>query len=156
MRAPRWRVWISREFVTADINSCMTGGADFGQSHMRYRQVPVSGAAHDRTARDSFMTAADGLEGRFAEFRSNVRACMVVRVRRPTISAKVITELLRLGYLQPAKRHKPHIVERALARLRADLVRDGVVFSSTPGDRASTAPEDGQQPSAMPRPTAST
>jgi hypothetical protein len=48
-------------------------------------------------------------------------------LRRPAISAKVIKELLRLGYLQPAKRFKPHIVERALTRLRADLVRDGVV-----------------------------
>ncbi len=81
---------------------------------------------------------------------------MVVRVRRPTISAKVITELLRLGYLQPAKRHKPHIVERALARLRADLVRDGVVYSSTPGERAPAATDDGQQPAGAPRPTAST
>ena len=48
-------------------------------------------------------------------------------MRRPAISAKVIKQLLRLGYLQPAKRFKPHIVERAVARLRADLVRDGVV-----------------------------
>ena len=79
----------------------------------------------------------------------------VVRLRRPTISAKVIKELLRLGYLQPTKRHKPHIVERALARLRADLVRDGVVRSSHPGDRA-PASEDDQQPIAAPRPIAST
>jgi hypothetical protein len=55
-----------------------------------------------------------------------------VKSRRPTISPKVIKELLRLGYLQPAKRFKPHIVERALTRLRADLVRDGVVKGGSP------------------------
>jgi len=61
----------------------------------------------------------------------------VVQLRRPAISAKVIKELLALGYLQPAKRYKPHIVERALARLRGDLVRDGVVHGSVPPeDRA--------------------
>jgi hypothetical protein len=81
----------------------------------------------------------------------------VVHLRRPAISAKVIKELLTLGYLQPAKRYKPHIVERALARLRADLVRDGVVHGSTPpDDRASAASDDSQQPVAVPRTSAST
>jgi hypothetical protein len=65
--------------------------------------------------------------------------------------------LLRLGYLQPAKRFKPHIVERALARLRADLVRDGVVKGGSPlNDRIPAAPDDNQQPSAVPSPSAST
>ena len=80
-----------------------------------------------------------------------------VKSRRPTISPKVIKELLRLGYLQPAKRFKPHIVERALVRLRADLVRDGVVKGGTPlNDRMPAAPDDNQQPSAVPGPSAST
>ena len=75
----------------------------------------------------------------------------MVRVRRPTISAKVIKDLLSLGYLQPAKRHKPHVVERALARLRVYLIREGVVSSSNPAERALTASEDGQ-PLAVSRP----
>jgi len=80
-----------------------------------------------------------------------------VKSRRPTISPKVVKELLRLGYLQPAKRFKPHIVERALVRLRADLVRDGVVQGSgPPNDRMPTAPDDNRQPSAAPGPSAST
>ena len=74
-----------------------------------------------------------------------------VKSRRPTISPKVIKEL------QPAKRFKPHIVERALTRLRADLVRDGVVKGGSPlNDRTPAAPDDNQQPSAVPSPSAST
>ena len=81
----------------------------------------------------------------------------VVQLRRPAISAKVIKELLALGYLQPAKRYKPHIVERALARLRADLVRDGVVHGSVPPeDRAPGSPGDGKRPAPIPRSGAST
>ena len=79
----------------------------------------------------------------------------MVRLRRPTISAKVIKDLLSLGYLQPAKRHKPHVVERALARLRADLIREGVVSTSNPAERAVSPPEDGQ-PSEVSRPIPST
>jgi len=64
-----------------------------------------------------------------------------VKPRRPTISPKVIKELLRLGYLQPAKRFKPHIVERALVNLRADLVRDGIAKGSSPlNDRMPAVP----------------
>jgi len=81
----------------------------------------------------------------------------VVQLRRPAISAKVIKELLALGYLQPAKRYKPHIVERALARLRADLVHDGVVHGSVPPeDRAPGSPGDGKRPAPIPRSGAST
>jgi hypothetical protein len=79
----------------------------------------------------------------------------MVRLRRPTISAKVIKDLLSLGYLQPAKRHKPHVIERALARLRADLIREGVVSTSNPAERAGSTAEDGQ-PSAVARPIPST
>jgi hypothetical protein len=80
-----------------------------------------------------------------------------VKSRRPTISPKVIKELLRLGYLQPAKRFKPHIVERALVRLRADLVRDGVVKgSSLLNDRMPAAPDEIPQTPAAPGPSAST
>ena len=80
-----------------------------------------------------------------------------MKSRRPTISPKVIKELLRLGYLQPAKRFKPHIVERALVRLRADLVRDGVVKGSSPlNDRMPATGEDNPQPSAAPGPSAPT
>ena len=73
-------------------------------------------------------------------------------MRRPAISARVIKELLRLGYLQPAKRFKPHIVERALVRLRADLVRDGVVKggNSLSDPTASSADEPSAQPASAP------
>jgi hypothetical protein len=69
---------------------------------------------------------------------------------RPAISAKVIKELLRLGYLQPAKRFKPHVVERALIRLRADLVRDGVVTGGNGLTDPMPAVADDNQPSAQP------
>jgi hypothetical protein len=73
---------------------------------------------------DSFMTTTNPLQ---PAAQAIERPGMVVHLRRPAISAKVIKELLRLGYLQPAKRFKPQVVERAVMRLRADLVRDGVV-----------------------------
>jgi hypothetical protein len=72
----------------------------------------------------------------------------VVQLRRPAISTKVIRELLRLGYLQPAKRYKPHVVERALARLRADLVRDGVVKGSNSLADPIAPAADNNQPAA--------
>ena len=71
-------------------------------------------------------------------------------MRRPAISAKVIKELLRLGYLQPAKRFKPHIVQRALVRLRADLVRDGVVKESNSLRDPIPSTTDDNQPAAQP------
>jgi hypothetical protein len=104
--------------------------------------------------RDSFMTGANRLE----TSDSPSVQCMgtVVRLRRPTISAKVVKELLKLGYLQPAKRHKPHVVERALGRLRTDLVREGVVRSSNPGEGAVAGAGDDKQAAALWRPIAST
>jgi hypothetical protein len=104
--------------------------------------------------RDSFMTEADRLESSDS-LNLVEHTGMVVRLRRPAISARVIKDLLSLGYLQPAKRHKPHVVERAMARLRADLVRDGIVSSSHPPDRTLAASDDGQQPAAVARPIVS-
>jgi hypothetical protein len=101
---------------------------------------PQGGGMHD-----SFMTSANPLE---PPTQAIERPETVVQLRRPAISTKVIGELLRLDYLQPAKRYKPHVVERALARLRADLVRDGVVKSGNSlGDPISPAADD-NQPSA--------
>jgi hypothetical protein len=101
---------------------------------------PQGGGMHD-----SFMTRANPLQ---PPAQAIERLKTVVQLRRPAISAKVIRELLRLGYLQPAKRYKPHVVERALARLRTDLVRDGVVKGShSLADPISPAADD-NQPSA--------
>jgi hypothetical protein len=41
-----------------------------------------------------------------------------------------ITKLVELGYLQPGARHRATAVERAIDRLRTDLVRQGVVYDS--------------------------
>ena len=101
---------------------------------------------------DSFMTRANPLE---PPTQAIERAKTVVQLRRPAISTKVITELLRLGYLQPAKRYKPHVVERALVRLRADLVRDGVVKGSNLLSDPVAPAADDNQPSAS-GPSAST
>jgi hypothetical protein len=68
----------------------------------------------------------------------------VVRLQRPVASLAVITKLVELGHLQPGARHRATAVERAIDRLRSDLVRHGVVYdgnlSSSPKDeRASLA-----------------
>jgi hypothetical protein len=95
---------------------------------------------------DSFMTSANPLE---QPIQVVERAETVVQLRRPAISTKVIKELLSLGYLQPAKRHKPHVVE--LARLRADLVRDGVVNGSNSlADPIAPAADENQPPASGP------
>jgi hypothetical protein len=94
---------------------------------------------------DSFMTSANPLE---PPIQAIEHPETVVQLRRPAISTKVITELLRLGYLQPAKRYKPHVVERALARLRGDLVRDGVVKGSNSLSDPIAPAADDNQPSA--------
>lgn len=51
----------------------------------------------------------------------------VIQFRRPVASAETIAKLVKLGYLPPAKRHKPLAIERAVARLRRTLYHDGVI-----------------------------
>lgn len=51
----------------------------------------------------------------------------VVRFERSIASSAVITSLVKLGYLQPGARHRATAVERAIDRLRGDLIRDGVI-----------------------------
>ena len=94
---------------------------------------------------DSFMTCANPLEPLIQTIE---QPKTVVQLRRPAISTKVIRELLRLGYLQPAKRYKPHVVERALARLRADLVRAGVGKGSNSLTDPIAPAADNNQPAA--------
>jgi hypothetical protein len=55
---------------------------------------------------------------------------VVVRLERRVASLAVITKLVELGYLQPGARHRATAVERAIDRLRTDLVRQGVVYDS--------------------------
>jgi hypothetical protein len=50
-----------------------------------------------------------------------------IRFERPIASSAVITKLVELGYLQPGARHRATAVERAIERLRTDLMRDGVI-----------------------------
>jgi hypothetical protein len=47
---------------------------------------------------------------------------VVVRFERRVASLAVITKLVELGYLQPGARHRATAVERAIDRLRSDLV----------------------------------
>ena len=51
----------------------------------------------------------------------------VIRFERPIASLRVITKLVELGYLQPGSRHRATAIERAIDRLRDDLIRDGVI-----------------------------
>ena len=66
---------------------------------------------------------------------------VVVRFERRVASLAVITKLVELGYLQPGARHRATAVERAIDRLRSDLVRQGVIcdsnLSSSPKDEDS-------------------
>ena len=55
---------------------------------------------------------------------------VVVRFERRVASLAVITKLVELGYLRPGARHRATAVERAIDRLRTDLVRQGVVYDS--------------------------
>jgi len=50
-----------------------------------------------------------------------------VRLFGRPASAEVIANLVKLGYLQPAKRYEANALEAAVARLRHDLGRDGVI-----------------------------
>ncbi len=54
----------------------------------------------------------------------------VVQFRRPLASAAVIAKLVELGYLRHAKHHKVAAIENAIARLKEDLCRDGVICGS--------------------------
>ena len=40
----------------------------------------------------------------------------------------VITKLVELGYLPPKARHRADAIEKALGRLRSNLIRDGTVL----------------------------
>jgi hypothetical protein len=55
---------------------------------------------------------------------------VVVRFERRVASLAVITKLVELGYLQPGARHRATAVERAIDRLRSDLIREGVICDS--------------------------
>jgi hypothetical protein len=63
---------------------------------------------------------------------------VVVRFERRVASLAVITKLVELGYLQPGARHRATAVERAIDRLRRNLIRQGVIcdtnLSSLPKD----------------------
>ena len=58
---------------------------------------------------------------------SEVPLGTVIQFRRPVASAEVIGNLVKLGYLQPADRYEANAIEAAVARLRHDLSRDGVI-----------------------------
>jgi hypothetical protein len=51
----------------------------------------------------------------------------VIRFERSIASSAVITSLVKLGYLQPGARHRATAIQRAIERLRTDLMRDGVI-----------------------------
>ena len=50
------------------------------------------------------------------------------RFKRSTISSAVITKLVELGYLPPKARHRADAIEKAIGRLRSNLIRDGIVL----------------------------
>jgi hypothetical protein len=54
----------------------------------------------------------------------------VIRFERSIASLRVITKLVELGYLQPGSRHRATAIERAIDRLRDDLIRDGVTATA--------------------------
>ena len=62
---------------------------------------------------------------------SEVLLGTVIQFGRPA-SAEVIANLVKLGYLQPAKRYEANALEAAVARLRHDLRRDGVICEGDP------------------------
>jgi hypothetical protein len=49
------------------------------------------------------------------------------RFKRPTPSYAVVAQLIELGYLQPRERYRAGAIEKAIGRLRNDLIRAGVV-----------------------------
>jgi hypothetical protein len=64
-----------------------------------------------------------------ATSRSTVSGAASALTRR-VASLAVITKLVELGYLQPGARHRATAVERAVDRLRGDLIRQGVICDS--------------------------
>jgi hypothetical protein len=67
---------------------------------------------------------------------------IVLQFRRPTASADVVAQLVKLGYLRPTKRYKAGVVENAVERLRRDLHRDGVI---TAGDLSPAAKDENSE-----------
>ena len=55
---------------------------------------------------------------------------VVIRFERRVASLAVITKLVELGYLQAGARHRATAVERAIDRLRSDLIRQGAICDS--------------------------
>ena len=76
---------------------------------------------------------------------SEVRMGTVIQFRRRVASAEVIANLVKLGYLQPAKRYEANALEAAVARLGHDLSRDGVICEGDPPQQEgkSTSRADG-------------
>jgi len=58
---------------------------------------------------------------------AGARVSNVIQFRRPVVSYAVIAKLVQLGYLHRGRRHKNNAVENAIALLRADLCRDGII-----------------------------
>ena len=50
------------------------------------------------------------------------------RFKRSTASSAVITKLIEFGYLQPKARHRADAIEKAIGRLRSNLIRAGIVL----------------------------
>ena len=65
----------------------------------------------------------------------------IVRFKRSVASRKVIASLVTLGYLQQGERHRATAVERAINRLRNDLIRQRVIGDSN----LSSSPKDEEQ-----------
>ena len=65
----------------------------------------------------------------------------VVRFER-RVASLAVTKLVELGYLQQGARHRATAVERAIDRLRIDLVRQGVTYDSS---LPSSSKDEGQQ-----------
>ena len=66
---------------------------------------------------------------------------VVVRFERRVASLVVIRTLVEFGYLQPGACHRATAVERAIDRLRSDLIREGVICDSN----LSSLPKDEDQ-----------
>jgi hypothetical protein len=56
------------------------------------------------------------------------RSRSAARLGRPIASYAVITKLIELGYLQPKERYRARAVEKALSKLRNDLIRASIVL----------------------------